>query len=330
MLKDQFDRKISYLRVSVTDRCDLRCLYCMDENMIFLPKKDVLSLEELYRLCSVFIKMGIKKIRLTGGEPLVRKNIISLISNLGNHLNSSELEELTLTTNGMHLQKLSESLYSSGIRRINVSLDTIDPLKFKKITRWGKLDKVISGIMAAKSEGLKIKINTVALRNFNDNEANHLIEWCGNNGFDITFIETMPMGDVQQDRSKSFLPLSILRSELNKSWTLSEISYETGGPARYLFCEEAGIKIGFISPLSHNFCSTCNRVRLTCTGKLYMCLGQNDSVNFGEIMRSSNNDDALTALINEALLNKPKEHDFSINKKSKNPSVNRHMSVTGG
>ena len=330
MLKDQFNRKISYLRVSVTDRCDLRCLYCMEENMVFLPKKEVLSLEELYKLCSTFIDLGVKKIRLTGGEPLVRKNVISLITNLGKHIKPGELDELTLTTNGMHLKKYSDQLFKSGIKRINVSLDTLNHLKYHKITRWGNLDKVISGIMAAKSEGLKIKINTVALRNFNDYEFDNLIEWCGKHNFDITFIETMPMGEVQQDRNKSFLPLNMLRASLEKSWTFKDIKYETSGPARYLYCNEAGINVGFISPLSHNFCSTCNRVRLTCTGKLYMCLGQDDFVDLGEIVRTSNNYEKVNDLIYQAMLTKPKEHDFIINKKHLKPSVKRHMSVTGG
>ena len=298
--------------------------------MVFLPKKEVLSLEELYKLCSTFIDLGVKKIRLTGGEPLVRKNVISLITNLGKHIKPGELDELTLTTNGMHLKKYSDQLFKSGIKRINVSLDTLNHLKYNKITRWGNLDKVISGIMAAKSEGLKIKINTVALRNFNDYEFDNLIEWCGKHNFDITFIETMPMGEVQQDRNKSFLPLNMLRSSLEKSWTFKDIEYETSGPARYLYCNEAGINVGFISPLSHNFCSTCNRVRLTCTGKLYMCLGQDDFVDLGEIVRTSNNYEKVNDLIYQAMLTKPKEHDFIINKKHLKPSVKRHMSVTGG
>jgi len=330
MLKDQFNRKISYLRVSVTDRCDLRCLYCMEENMVFLPKKDVLSLEELHKLCSIFINLGVKKIRLTGGEPLVRKNVISLIKNLGEHIRTGELDELTLTTNGMHLEKYSEEMFKSGIRRVNVSLDTLDLFKYKKITRWGNLKKVISGIMAAKSAGIKVKINTVALRNFNDDEYDNLIEWCGKNNFDITFIETMPMGEVQQDRNKSFLPLNILRSSLDKSWTFREIKHETPGPARYLYCNEAGIKVGFISPLSHNFCSTCNRVRLTCTGKLYMCLGQDDFVDLGKILRKNENKEKIYDLIFQAMQTKPKEHDFIINKQQLKPAVKRHMSVTGG
>ena len=266
---DPFGRDISYLRVSVTDRCDFRCTYCMSEDMTFLPKKDVLSLEELERLCDVFVKLGVKKLRLTGGEPLVRKNIMSLIRNLGQHLDTGDLEELTLTTNGTQLHKYAEELFDCGVRRVNVSIDTLDPEKFTEITRWGKLENVLRGIEAAANSGLKIKLNTVALRGTNDNELPNMVKWAGKQGFDITIIEVMPMGDIgAENRVSQYLPLSMVRSNLSEHFTLRDIDYKTGGPARYVEVEETGTKIGFITPLTHNFCESCNRVRLTCTGTL--------------------------------------------------------------
>ncbi|MDC1442441.1 GTP 3',8-cyclase MoaA [Rhodospirillaceae bacterium] len=328
---DPFGRDISYLRVSVTDRCDFRCTYCMSEDMSFLPKKDVLSLEELERLCSVFIKLGVKKLRLTGGEPLVRKNIISLIRALGKRIDSGELEELTLTTNGTQLHKYSKDLFDCGVRRVNVSIDTLDPNKFTEITRWGKLENVLRGIEAADNAGLKLKLNTVALRGTNDEELPKMVEWAGNKGYDITIIEVMPMGDIgSENRINQYLPLSMVRSNLSKYFTLRDIDYKTGGPARYVEVIETGTKIGFITPLTHNFCESCNRVRLTCTGTLYMCLGQEDAADLKIPLRNSEGDEALTSAIGEAISRKPKGHDFIIDRRQKSSPVPRHMSVTGG
>ena len=328
---DPFGRDISYLRVSVTDRCDFRCTYCMSEDMTFLPKKDVLSLEELERLCGVFVKLGVKKLRLTGGEPLVRKKIMSLIRNLGQHLDTGDLEELTLTTNGTQLHKYAEELFDCGVKRINVSIDTLDPEKFTEITRWGKLENVLRGIEAAANSGLKIKLNTVALRGTNDNELPNMVKWAGEQGFDITIIEVMPMGDIgAENRVSQYLPLSMVRSSLSEHFTLRDIDYKTGGPARYVEVEETGTKIGFITPLTHNFCESCNRVRLTCTGTLYMCLGQEDAADLKTPLRNSEGDDALTAAIQEAISRKPKGHDFIIDRRQKSSPVPRHMSVTGG
>ena len=328
---DPFGRDISYLRVSVTDRCDFRCTYCMSEDMTFLPKKDVLSLEELERLCGVFVKLGVKKLRLTGGEPLVRKNIMSLIRNLGQHLDTGDLEELTLTTNGTQLHKYAEELFDCGVKRVNVSIDTLDPEKFTEITRWGKLENVLRGIEAAANSGLKIKLNTVALRGTNDNELPNMVRWAGDQGFDITIIEVMPMGDIgAENRVSQYLPLSMVRSSLSEHFTLRDIDYKTGGPARYVEVEETGTKIGFITPLTHNFCESCNRVRLTCTGTLYMCLGQEDAADLKTPLRNSEGDDALTAAIQEAISRKPKGHDFIIDRRQKSSPVPRHMSVTGG
>lgn len=328
---DPFGRDISYLRVSVTDRCDFRCTYCMSEDMTFLPKKDVLSLEELERLCGVFVKLGVKKLRLTGGEPLVRKNIMSLIRNLGQHLDTGDLEELTLTTNGTQLHKYAEELFDCGVKRVNVSIDTLDPEKFTEITRWGKLENVLRGIEAAANSGLKIKLNTVALRGTNDNELPNMVKWAGEQGFDITIIEVMPMGDIgAENRVSQYLPLSMVRSSLSEHFTLRDIDYKTGGPARYVEVEETGTKIGFITPLTHNFCESCNRVRLTCTGTLYMCLGQEDAADLKTPLRNSEGDDALTAAIQEAISRKPKGHDFIIDRRQKSSPVPRHMSVTGG
>lgn len=328
---DPFGRDISYLRVSVTDRCDFRCTYCMSEDMTFLPKKDVLSLEELERLCNVFVKLGVKKLRLTGGEPLVRKNIMSLIRNLGHHLDTGDLEELTLTTNGSQLHRYAAELFDCGVRRVNVSIDTLDSKKFTEITRWGKLENVLRGIEAAANSGLKIKLNTVALRGTNEDELPNMVKWAGERGFDITIIEVMPMGDIgAENRVSQYLPLSMVRSNLSEHFTLTDIDYKTGGPARYVKVEETGTKIGFITPLTHNFCESCNRVRLTCTGTLYMCLGQEDAADLKIPLRNSEGDEALTGAIQEAISRKPKGHDFIIDRRQKNSPVPRHMSVTGG
>lgn len=327
---DPFGRKVSYLRVSVTDRCDFRCVYCMAEDMAFLPKADVLSLEELDRLCSAFVQRGVRKLRLTGGEPLVRRNVLSLFRNLGRHLKTGDLDELTLTTNGSQLSKYAGELFDAGVRRINVSVDTLDPAKFERITRWGKLDKVLDGLAAAKAAGLKIKINAVALKDVNQGEFDRMIEWCGREGFDLTLIETMPMGDIDGDRTDQYLPLSEVRRDLERRWTLKDIDYRTGGPARYVEVGETGKRLGFITPLTHNFCESCNRVRLTCTGTLYMCLGQNDAADLRAPLRSSESDEPLLTAIDEAISRKPKGHDFVIDRDHQGPAVARHMSVTGG
>ena len=328
---DPFGRSIGYLRVSVTDRCDFRCVYCMAENMTFLPKADVLSLEELERLCGTFIRLGVKKLRLTGGEPLVRRNIMSLFQGLSRHLESGALEELTVTTNGSQLSKYARQLADLGVRRINVSVDTLDPHKFQAITRWGKLEKVLEGLNAAKGAGLAVKINMVALKGVNDDELHRMVAWCGDEGFDLTFIEVMPMGDIGgEDRIDQYLPLSMVRALLRERWTLDEIDYRTGGPARYARCAETDGRIGFITPLTHNFCESCNRVRLTCTGTLYMCLGQEDAADLRAPLRQSDDDGSLEAAIHEAIARKPKGHDFIIDRRHNRPAVSRHMSVTGG
>ncbi len=328
---DPFGRAITYLRVSVTDRCDFRCVYCMAENMTFLPKAEILSLEELDRVCSAFVALGVRKLRLTGGEPLVRRNIMSLFRNLSRHLASGALDELTLTTNGSQLSKYADELADLGMKRINVSLDTLDAHKFTAITRWGDLHRVKAGLAAAKAAGLRIKINTVALKGVNDDEFDRLVAWCGEEGFDLTFIEVMPMGDIGgETRIAQYLPLSVLRSRLREKWTLEEIDYRTGGPARYARVHETGGRIGFITPLTHNFCESCNRVRLTCTGTLYMCLGQEDAADLRAPVRSSEDDTALVAAIREAISRKPRGHDFIIDRRHNRPAVSRHMSVTGG
>ena len=327
---DPFGRAVTYLRVSVTDRCDFRCVYCMAEDMTFLPKADILSLEELDRLCSAFVRKGVKKLRLTGGEPLVRRNIMSLIHSLGRHLKTGDLEELTLTSNGSQLARFADELVDAGVRRINVSLDTLDPERFENITRWGKLDKVMEGIEAAKKAGLQIKINTVALKDFNEDELDRMVEFCGAQGFDLTLIETMPMGEIDQDRTDQYLPLSTVRERLEKTWTLTDIPYKTGGPARYTEVAETGHRLGFITPMTHNFCEGCNRVRLTCTGTLYMCLGQDDAADLRAPLRASEADEVLDAAIDEAIGRKPKGHDFVIERRGDGPAVGRHMSVTGG
>ncbi len=326
---DPFGRTISYLRVSVTDRCDFRCVYCMAEDMVFLPKSDLLTLEELDRLCRAFIRRGVKKLRLTGGEPLVRRNIMQLITRLGGEIGNG-LEELTLTTNGSQLAKYAGDLVRAGVKRINVSLDTLDEQKFATITRWGRLPQVLDGVMAAKEAGLKVKINAVALKGVNEDEFDGMIEWCGVHGFDLCLIETMPMGEVDEDRTAQYLPLSLVRARLSRRWTLSESSYVTGGPARYMSIAETGQRLGFITPLTHNFCESCNRVRLTCTGTLYMCLGQDDAADLRTPLRATDSDAALDAAITEAIARKPKGHDFVIDRRHARPAVARHMSVTGG
>jgi len=329
MLIDPFQRKISYVRVSVTDRCDFRCTYCMSEDMEFLPKKDVLSLEELDRLCNTFIDLGVKKLRITGGEPLVRKNIMQLFSNLGKKLGQG-LEELTLTTNGSQLDRYAKDLFDNGVRRINVSLDSLEKNKFKKITRIGDLDNVINGIMVAKKAGLKIKINTVALKKINDNEILNLVNWCGENKFSLTFIEVMPMGEIGEKRSDQYMPLTEVKSLIQTKYSITEDSLRTGGPARYVHCHETDQKIGFITPHTHNFCELCNRVRITCTGEMYMCLGQQDKADLKTSLRKSENDQLLKDVIYEAISRKPKGHDFVIERKENEQFVPRHMNVTGG
>ncbi|MFM9843745.1 MAG: GTP 3',8-cyclase MoaA [Dongiaceae bacterium] len=328
---DPFGRSITYLRVSVTDRCDFRCVYCMSEDMTFLPKAELLTLEEMDRVCSAFVRLGVRKLRLTGGEPLVRKNVMSLIRNLSRHLKSGALDELTLTTNGSQLAKYAGELADCGVKRVNVSVDTLEPAKFTEITRWGKLDKVMDGIAAAKAAGLNVKINAVALKGVNDGEFDTMIEWCGREGHDLTFIEVMPMGEVGEGaRLEQYLPLSVVRANLARKWTLDEIDYRTGGPARYVRVRETGGRVGFITPLTHNFCESCNRVRLTCTGMLYMCLGQNDDADLRTPVRASEADDLLEAAIQEAIGRKPKGHDFIIDRRHSSAAVPRHMSVTGG
>ncbi len=331
-LIDPFGRGISYLRVSVTDRCDFRCVYCMAEDMTFLPKADILTLEELDRLCGAFIRLGVKKLRLTGGEPLVRRNILSLIQSLGARIGQpGGLEELTLTTNGSQLAKYADALAAAGVRRINVSLDTLNPDTFTALTRWGKLGPVLDGLEAAKAAGLKVKINAVALRGVNDHEFDRLIAWCGENGFDLVLIEVMPMGDIGGEaRLDQYLPLSKVRADLAQRWTLTETDYRTGGPARYVRVEETGQRLGFITPLTHNFCESCNRVRVTCTGTLYMCLGQDDAADLRAPLRSSEGDAAVEEAIRAAILRKPKGHDFVIDRRHQSGTVARHMNVTGG
>jgi cyclic pyranopterin phosphate synthase len=328
-LIDPFGRTISYLRVSVTDRCDFRCVYCMAEDQTFLPKRDVLSLEELDRLCSAFVERGVRRLRLTGGEPLVRKNVMGLVRSLSRHLGRG-LDELTLTTNGSQLARFAGELADCGVRRINVSVDTLDPAKFRAITRWGDLDKVRAGIDAARAAGLKVKINAVALKGVNENEFDDLIRWAHGDGMDLTLIETMPMGEVGADRTDQYLPLSTVRARLAERWTLSDIAYKTGGPARYVSVDETGGRIGFITPMTHNFCEGCNRVRVTCTGTLFMCLGQEDSADLRAPLRASESDELLQAAIDEAIARKPKGHDFVIDRSHRGPAVSRTMSVTGG
>jgi GTP 3',8-cyclase len=327
---DPFGRTISYLRVSVTDRCDFRCAYCMSENMTFLPKTDLLSLEELDRLCSAFVGRGVKKLRITGGEPLVRRDIMTLFRGLSRHLESGALEELTLTTNGSQLSKYATELVDCGVKRINVSLDTLDADKFRAITRWGSLDKVLAGIDAAQAAGLDIKINAVALKDFNEDEFIPMIRWAHGRSMDLTFIEVMPLGEIDGQRVDQYLPLSQVRAALAKTLTLEESNHRTGGPARYFSVRETGGRLGFITPLTHNFCESCNRVRLTCTGTLFMCLGQEDAVDLRRPLRASESNQALMAAIDRAIEQKPRGHDFIIDRTTRQPAVSRHMSVTGG
>jgi cyclic pyranopterin phosphate synthase len=329
-LVDPFQRAITYLRVSVTDRCDFRCVYCMAENMSFLPKADLLTLEELDRLCTAFVVKGVRKLRLTGGEPLVRRGIMTLISSLSRHLRSGALDELTLTTNGSQLPKYAAELKALGVERINVSLDTLDADKFRAITRWGDLDKVIAGIDAAQAAGLRVKINAVVLKGVNDDEFPTLIAWAHGRGMDLTLIEVMPLGDVGEARLDQYMPLSMVRARLSERYQLEDIDYMTGGPARYVRVKETGGRLGFITPLTHNFCESCNRVRITCTGTLYMCLGQEDAADLRTPLRASEGNDLLYTAIDEAITRKPKGHDFVIDRRHKRPALSRHMSVTGG
>jgi cyclic pyranopterin phosphate synthase len=329
-LIDPFARAITYLRVSVTDRCDFRCVYCMSEHMSFLPKADLLTLEELDRLCSAFVAKGVRKLRLTGGEPLVRRGIMTLFSSLSRHLKSGALDELTLTTNGSQLTKYAAELKGYGVERVNVSLDTLDPDKFRAITRWGDLKQVLAGIDAAQAAGLKVKINAVALKGVNEDELADLVRWAHGRGMELTIIEVMPLGDIGQERLDQYLPLSMLRARLAECFTMDEIDYRTGGPARYVRVAETGGTLGFITPLTHNFCESCNRVRITCTGTLYMCLGQEDAADLRAPLRASEANDLLYAAIDEAITRKPKGHDFVIDRRHKRPALARHMSVTGG
>ena len=329
-LKDTFGRIVDYVRISVTDRCDFRCVYCMSEQMTFLPKKELLTLEEIMVVCDSFIELGTKKIRLTGGEPLVRRDIIHLIKHLGAHVKSGNLEEITITTNGSQLYKFSDHLFEAGVRRINVSIDTLEAEKFMQITRWGKLDVVLEGLFAAKKAGLKIKLNTVALRGINDNELASMLKWAGEHDFDMTIIEVMPMGDIgSENRLDQYISVSEIQQNLSKQFNLIESRYQTPGPARYFEVAETGQRLGFITPLTHNFCESCNRVRMTCTGQLYLCLGQDENANLALALRSGGKD-ALKAAIIEAISRKPLGHDFMIERGASNQAVSRHMSVTGG
>ena len=327
---DPFGRQVSYLRVSVTDRCDFRCTYCMPEHMSFLPKKDVLTLEEIDRLCSVFVAKGVNRLRITGGEPLVRRGVMNLFRSLSRHLKTDALKDLTLTTNGSQLARFAGELIECGVKRVNVSLDTLDPEKFRTITRWGDHAQVLGGIDAAQEAGLKVKINVVALRGVNEDEIPTLMSWAHSRGFDMTLIETMPMGDIDGDRTESYLPLSLVRARLSETYTLEPSSEKTGGPARYVRIRETGGKLGFITPLTHNFCESCNRVRLTCTGILYMCLGQDDSADLLTPLRASSDDNYVSAAIDGAIARKPKGHDFIIDRRHNRPAVARPMSLTGG
>ena len=330
-LIDPFNRAITYLRVSVTDRCDFRCVYCMSENMNFLPKADLLTLEELDKMCTAFISQGVEKLRITGGEPLVRRNIMEFFSSISRHLKTGALKELTLTTNGSQLHRFAEQLAEIGIKRINVSLDTLNEEKFSQITRWGRLVQVLNGIDAALAAGIKIKINTVALKDFNEDELEEIVKWCANRKMDLTFIEVMPMGDIgNENRLNQYWPLSDLRKRLTKTWTLKDTDEQTGGPARYVRVNETGQKIGFITPMTHNFCESCNRVRLTCTGELYQCLGQEDQVDLRKVLRKNSEIEPLIKAIHNAISKKPKGHDFDYSRQSILGQMSRHMSHTGG
>jgi cyclic pyranopterin phosphate synthase len=327
---DPFGRHITYLRLSVTDRCDFRCVYCMSEHMSFLPKTELLTLEELERVSMAFVAKGVERLRITGGEPLVRRNVISLFDRLGAQIGKSNLKEVTLTTNGSQLSRFARDLVSSGVKRINISLDTRDADKFRDITRWGDLSKVLQGIDAADAAGLKIKINTVALKGVNEDEIADLVQWAHGRGFDFTLIETMPLGEIDGDRMDQYLPLSLVRANLARQFTLEDSDYRTGGPARYVRVAETGGRLGFITPLTHNFCESCNRVRLTCTGTLYMCLGQNDAADLRAPLRASSDDELLHGAIDAAIGRKPKGHDFIIDRRHSAPALERHMSLTGG
>ncbi len=331
-LIDPFARAISYLRVSVTDRCDFRCVYCMSENMTFLPKKDLLTLEELDRMCSTFVRMGVEKLRITGGEPLVRRDIMTFFNSMTRHLDSGALKELTLTTNGSQLSRFSKDLFASGVRRVNVSLDTLDEKKFAEVTRWGRLPQVLRGIDAAQEAGLRIKINAVALKGFNEEELPRITEWCAERDMDLTWIEVMPMGDIgNEDRLDQYWSLKDVRAEYEKHYQVSDLTERTGGPARYVRLEETGQKIGFITPLSHNFCESCNRVRLTCTGELYMCLGQEDMADLrGALREHPDTEEPLEEAIRAAINLKPKGHDFDYSRQRIDGQMTRHMSHTGG
>jgi len=329
-LIDPFARTIDYLRVSVTDRCDFRCVYCMSENMTFLPKKELLSLEELDRMCSAFIRLGVKKLRITGGEPLVRRDIMTFFNAMGRHIGEG-LEELTLTTNGSQLERFASDLYAAGVRRINISLDTLDETKFADITRWGRLPQILRGIDAALEAGLKVKINTVALKGFNEDELFAITDWCAAKNMDLTFIEVMPMGDLgNEDRFSQYWSLKDVRSRLAERFSVKDLAERTGGPARYVELEETGQKIGFITPLSHNFCESCNRVRITCTGEIYTCLGQEGHSDLRAPLRSSESDAVLEGAIRAAIALKPRGHDFDYSRQKVDGQVSRHMSHTGG
>jgi GTP 3',8-cyclase len=329
-LRDPFGRAITYLRVSVTDRCDLRCSYCMPERMAFLPKAEVLSLEELERLCAMFIAQGVRKLRITGGEPLLRRNIMHLLRGLSRHLGSGALHELAVTTNGTRLAEFAAELAACGIKRVNVSLDTLDRETFRRIARRDQLGAVLAGIAAAQAAGLHVKINVVALKHDNAREIPSLIQWAHARDIDVSLIETMPLGEIEQDRMDQYLSLASVRAELESFWRLTPIEDSTGGPSRYVRVVETGGRLGFITPLSHNFCADCNRVRLTCTGRLYLCLGRDDHVDFRAAMRAGASDEGLAALLDEALSMKPKAHDFVIDAPKAAPALARHMSVTGG
>ncbi len=329
-LVDPFGRAISYLRVSVTDRCDFRCVYCMAENMTFLPKRDLLTLEELDRVCSAFVDRGVRKLRITGGEPLVRRDIMTLFRSLSRHLDRGALDELTVTTNGSQLARHAAELAACGVRRVNVSMDTLDPDRFRAITRWGDLGKVVAGIDAAQAAGLKVKINAVALKGVNEDEIETLLEWAHGRGMDLTLIEVMPLGEIETHRADQFLSLASVRARLTERYTLEDLAERTGGPARYVRVKETGGTLGFITPMSHNFCESCNRVRLTCTGKLYMCLGQEDAADLRAPLRQSDGNERLMQAIENAIARKPKGHDFIIDRQRNAPAVGRHMSVTGG
>jgi cyclic pyranopterin phosphate synthase len=328
-LTDTYGRRISYLRISVTDRCDLRCRYCMSEKMEFLPRRDVLSFEEIDTIAEAFIARGVRKIRLTGGEPLVRRRFLDLVHMLGRHLQSGALDELTMTTNATRLADHAEALVDAGVRRVNVSLDTRNPDTFRYITRWGELDKTLAGIAAAKAAGLRVKINMVGLKGLNDDQIIPMMRWCADEGHDLTLIETMPLGQIDDDRHDRYLPLDAVQTNLEEQFSLIPLIERTGGPARYWNVEELGLKLGLITPLTNNFCDGCNRVRVTVSGKIYMCLGHDDHMDLKSALREGGSE-ALDSVLDQAMILKPKRHDFAITENQNEPSVARHMSVTGG